>query len=160
MKEKEAGLNEIPGVGEAIADHIAEYLETGKVEIFEKLKGKAPSGTVELMEIRELRAKRMKKLADALGIKTILDLENAIRAHKIRNLEGFGEKSEENLAKAVEQYEKGHDRISLAKALPLAEEIISAEKFACESCKVDLSKIMYTGSLRRMKETIWGISIS
>ncbi len=39
-------------VGESIADHIAEYLKTGKVEKFEGLKGKAPSGTAELMEIR------------------------------------------------------------------------------------------------------------
>ena len=56
-REGKAGLTEIPGIGESIADHIAEYLETGKVEKFEKLKGKAPSGTVELMEIRGLGAK-------------------------------------------------------------------------------------------------------
>jgi DNA polymerase (family X) len=55
-RKGKAGLNEIPGVGETIADHIAEYLETGKVEKIEKHKGKAPSGTVELMEIRGLRA--------------------------------------------------------------------------------------------------------
>jgi len=158
-RKGKAGLNEIPGVGEAIADHIAEYLETGKVEKFEKLEGKTPSGTMKLMEIRGLGAKRMKKLADALGIKTIPDLENAIQAHKIRNLEGFGEKSEENLTKAVEQYKKGHDRISLGKALPLAEEIISALKVRCESSKLDLSKIIYTGSLRRIKETIGDIDI-
>jgi DNA polymerase (family X) len=48
------GLTEIPGVGKSIADHIAEYLETGKVEKFKILKGKAPSGTVELLEIRGL----------------------------------------------------------------------------------------------------------
>ena len=159
-RKGKAGLNEIPGVGEAIADHIAEYLETGKVEKFEKLKEKAPSGTVELMEIRGLGAKKMKKLADALGIKTLSDLENAIQAHKIRRLEGFGEKTEKNLAKAVEQYEKGHDRMSLGKALPLAEEIIAALKARCKStCKIDLSKIIYTGSLRRMKETIGDIDI-
>lgn len=159
-REGKKGLTEIPGVGESIADHIAEYLETGKVEKIERLKGKAPSGTVELMEIRGLGAKRMKKLADALGIKTLSDLENAIKAHKIRRLEGFGEKTEENLAKAIEQYEKGHDRINLGKALPLAEEIISALKARCEStCKIDLSKIIYTGSLRRLKETIGDIDI-
>lgn len=154
------GLTEIPGVGESIADHIAEYLETGKVEKFEKLKGKASSGTVELMEIRGLGAKKMKKLSDALGIKTLSDLENAIESHKIRRLEGFGEKTEENLAKAIEQYEKSHDRMSLGKALPLAEEIIAALKARCEStCKIDPSKIIYTGSLRRLKETIGDIDI-
>ncbi|MCO5384069.1 MAG: helix-hairpin-helix domain-containing protein [Methanosarcina barkeri] len=100
------GLTEIPGIGESIADHIAEYLETGKVEKFEKLKGKAPSGTAELMEIRGLGAKKMKKLADAFGIMNISDLKEAINVHKLRKLENFGEKSEENLARAIEQYEK------------------------------------------------------
>lgn len=155
------GLIEIPGVGVSIADHIAEYLETGKVEKFKKLKGTAPSGTSELMEIWGLGAKRLKKLADALGIRTLSDLKNAIHAHKIRELKDFGEKSEENLLKAVEHYEKSRDRASLGKVLPLAEELISALKAKCESkiCKIDLSKIIYTGSLRRLKETIRDIDI-
>lgn len=160
-REGKTGLTKIPGVGESIADHIAEYLETGKVEKFEKLKGKAPSGTAELMEIRGLGAKKMKNLADTLGIRTLSDLKNAIAAHRLRRLEGFGEKSEKNLAKAIEQYEKSHARIALGKALPLAEEIISALKSQCKNTtsKVDLSKIIYTGSLRRLKETIGDIDI-
>jgi len=160
-REGKAGLTEIPGIGESIADHIAEYLETGKVEKFEKLKGKAPSGTAELMEIRGLGAKKMKKLADTLGVRTLSDLKNAVIAHRLRRLEGFGEKSEENLARAIEQYEKSHTRIALGKALPLADEVISALKAQCESTnsKVDLSKIIYTGSLRRLKETIGDIDI-
>jgi DNA polymerase (family 10) len=160
-REGKKGLTEIPGIGESIADHIAEYLETGKVEKFEKLKEKAPSGTAELMEIRGLGAKKIKKLSDALGIRTLSDLKNAIIVHRLRRLEGFGEKREENLARAIEQYEKSHTRITLGKALPLAEEIISALKAQCQSTtsKVDLSKIIYTCSLRRLKETIGDIDI-
>jgi DNA polymerase (family 10) len=160
-KEGKAGLEEIPGVGESIADHIAEYLETGKIEKFENLKKKAPFGTSELMEIRGLGARKMKKLADALGIKSVADLKEAIQAHKLRDLEDFGEKTEENLAKAIEQYEKTHSRMSLGKALPLAEELISALKSECKNrnCRIDPSKIIYTGSLRRFKETIGDIDI-
>jgi DNA polymerase (family 10) len=160
-KEGKAGLKEIPGIGESIADHIAEYLETGKIEKFENLKKKAPSGTSELMEIRGLGARKMKKLADALEIKNVADLKEAINAHKLRELEAFGEKSEENLAKAIEQYEKTHSRLALGKALTLAEEIISALKLECKNwdCKIDPSKIIYTGSLRRLKETIGDIDI-
>lgn len=155
------GLTEIPGIGEAIADHIAEYLETGKVKKFEELKGKAPSGTTELMEIRGLGAKKTKRLADELKIKTISDLKDAVNAHRIRRLEGFGEKSEENIARALKNYEKSHSRIALGKALPLAEEIISALKTELRSKtpEIDLSKLIYTGSLRRLKETIGDIDI-
>lgn len=160
-KKGKKGLTEISGVGESIADHIAEYLETGKMEKFEKLKGKAPSGTTELMEIRGLGAKKMKRLADELEIKTISDLKDAVNSHRIRRLEGFGEKSEENIARSIENYEKSHSRIPLGKALPLAEEIISSLKteLRTETPDVDLSKIIYTGSLRRLKETIGDIDI-
>lgn len=160
-RDGKSGLTKIPGIGESIANHIAEYLETGKVEKFEKLKEKAPSGTAELMEIRGLGAKKIKKLSDALGVRTLSDLKNAIIAHRLKRLEGFGEKSEKNLARAIEQYEKSHSRLALGKALPLADEVISALKAQCESrnSKVDLSKIIYTGSLRRLKETIGDIDI-
>ncbi|AKB52341.1 DNA polymerase X family [Methanosarcina barkeri str. Wiesmoor] len=160
-REGKAGLTKIPGIGESIADHISEYLETNKVEKFEKLKEKAPSGTAELMEIRGLGAKKIKKLSDTLGVRTLSDLKNAIIAHRLKRLEGFGEKSEKNLARAIEQYEKSHARLALGKALPLADEVISALKAQCESrtSKIDLSKIIYTGSLRRLKETIGDIDI-
>ncbi|WP_440945809.1 DNA polymerase/3'-5' exonuclease PolX [Methanosarcina sp. T3] len=159
------GLTEIPGIGEAIADHIAEYLETGKVKKFEELKGKAPSGTTELMEIRGLGAKKTKRLADELKIKTISDLKDAVNAHRIRRLEGFGEKSEENISRALKNYEKSHSRMALGKVLPLAEEIISALKTTLKTERgsktpeIDLSKLIYTGSLRRLKETIGDIDI-
>ncbi|WP_269848757.1 helix-hairpin-helix domain-containing protein [Methanosarcina horonobensis] len=58
------------------------------------------------MEIRGLGAKKMKKLADELEIKTISDLKDAVSTHRLRRLEGFGEKSEENIARAIENYEK------------------------------------------------------
>jgi len=163
------GLTEIPGIGGAIADHIAEYLETGKVKKFEDLKGKAPSGTTELMEIRGLGAKKTKRLADELKIKTVSDLKAAVNAHRIRRLEGFGEKSEENIARALRNYEKSHSRMALGKALPLAEEIIFVLKTSLKTSlktelgsktpKIDLSKLIYTGSLRRLKETIGDIDI-
>ncbi len=160
-REGKSGLTKIPGIGESIANHIAEYLETGEVEKFEKLKEKAPSGTAELMEIRGLGAKKIKKLSDALGVRTLSDLKNAIIAHRLKRLEGFGVKSEKNLARAIEQYEKSHTRLALGRALPLADEVISALKAQCESrtSKIDFSKIIYTGSLRRLKETIGDIDI-
>jgi DNA polymerase (family X) len=53
------------------------------------------------MEIWGLVAKKLKKLTDAIGIRTLSDLTNAIHTHKIRELKDFEEKGEENLLKAV-----------------------------------------------------------
>ena len=117
------------------------------------------------MEIRGLGAKRVKKLSDTLEIRTLKDLKKAVNAHKIRELEGFGEKTEENLSRAIRTYEKSHARMPLGKAMTLAEELVSTlktelgEKGKGKVSKADLSKLTFTGSLRRMKETIGDIDI-
>ncbi|MBN2487408.1 MAG: DNA polymerase/3'-5' exonuclease PolX [Methanosarcinaceae archaeon] len=148
------GLVEIPGIGSSIADHIIEYLETGKVEKFKKLKEVSPARTGELVEIRGLGPKKAKRLVEELNIKTVSDLMEAAEKHEIRELAGFGEKTEENILKAVRLFEKSHERMLIGKAMDLAEEIISYMKKNCE-----IERINYAGSLRRMKETIGDIDV-
>ncbi len=152
--EGKKGLENISGIGSSIADHITEYLETGKVEKFEKLKKESPVETGKLVELRGLGPKRVKKLVEELNIKTISDLREAIEEHEIRELEGFGEKTEENILESIKMVEKSHDRMLLGKAMDLAEEVLSYLKK-----KSDPEKINYAGSLRRMKETIGDIDV-
>ncbi|TGC09113.1 DNA polymerase/3'-5' exonuclease PolX [Methanolobus halotolerans] len=148
------GLEEIPGIGSRIADHIIEYLETGEVGKFEKLKEKSPVKTGELVEIRGLGPKKVKKLVEQLNIKTVSDLREAVEQHQIKNLTGFGEKTEKNILKSIGMFEKSHDRMQLGKAMNLAEDVITYMKEHS-----DLEKIDYAGSLRRMKETIGDIDM-
>jgi len=153
-KKGREGLENIPGVGSRIADHIVEYIETGSVEEFRKIKKQTPRGASNIIKIRGLGPKKAKKLMDELDIQSIPDLKEAIKNQEIRKLEGFGKKTEENLDKAISQYEKSHERMLLPKAMDLAEEII-----AYMEENTTLKKIDYAGSLRRMKETIGDIDI-
>lgn len=148
------GLEELSGIGKSIAEHIADYLEKGKVKKWEKLKKEVPEGTHEMIQISGLGANKIKDLVDNLGIKNISDLKKAIKQKKLRKLEGFGKKTEENILDSIKQYEKSHERMLLKKAMPIAEEIIDYLKKNAE-----LKKINYAGSLRRMKETIGDIDI-
>ncbi len=72
------GLRKIPGVGEAIAKHIQEFLVKGKVERFESLRKSIPKGLAELMSIMSLGAKRASILYKKLGIKNLSDLEKSL----------------------------------------------------------------------------------
>jgi len=153
-KNGKKGLEEIPGVGSSIANHIIEYLEIGRVEKFERLKEESPGGTGELVEIRGLGPKKVKKLVEELNIKTVSDLREAVEEHEIRELEGFGEKTEENILKSIILFEKSHERMLLGKAMGLAEDVLSYMQENSE-----LEKIDYAGSLRRMKETIGDIDM-
>jgi DNA polymerase (family 10) len=108
----------------------------------------------ELMEVEGIGPKTIKTLYQKLKIKDLKDLENAALKGKIRNLEGFGEKSEKNILEAIEFLKRSKGRFLLSEAYYLAEEIINELKRLKE-----VDKIIVAGSLRRMKETIGDIDL-
>jgi DNA polymerase (family 10) len=148
-KEGFEGLKKIPGIGESIAKKIEEYLKTGKIQYYEDYKKKYPINLDELMEIEGLGPKRMKVLYEKLGIKSLKDLEEAIKAHKIARLPGFGEKTEKNILEAIEFAKRSKGRFLLGEILPRVKEIYEKLKSLEE-----VEKIEVVGSIRRMKETI------
>jgi len=151
---RQRGLNNIPGVGEGIAKKIEEFLTTGKLEYYEKLKENIPSGVIELLDISEVGPKTAKLLYEELGVDNIEKLEKAVRQHRIKDLPGMGEKSEDNILRGIELYKRRKERVLLGTALPLAEEIVENLSHLKET-----NKISFAGSLRRKKETIGDIDI-
>ncbi|HER24264.1 MAG TPA: DNA polymerase/3'-5' exonuclease PolX [Candidatus Atribacteria bacterium] len=151
---QQGGLNNIPGVGSAIAQKIEEFLTTGKLEYYEKLKETIPSGVIELLDISEVGPKTAKLLYEELGIDNIEKLEKAVKEHQIKDLSGMGEKSEDNILRGIELYKRRKERVLLGTALPLAEEIVESLHQLKET-----DKISFAGSLRRKKETIGDIDI-
>lgn len=150
-KEK---LMALPGVGESIAEKIAEFLSSGRLRYYDELKRKFPQHIVELMNVPSIGPKRIKLLHDKLGIKTVAQLEAAARAHKISQLPGFGEKSEEDILKGIGTFQKGQERMLLGYALPIAAEIEQRLGKLRETIQVSIA-----GSTRRRKETIGDVDI-
>jgi len=114
---RQGGLNNIPGVGEGIAKKIEEFLNTGKLEYYEKLKESIPSGVIELLDIPEVGPKTAKLLYEQLKVDNIEKLEKAVREHQIKDLSGMGEKSETNILRGIELYKRRKERFLLGLAL-------------------------------------------
>ncbi|MDY6932365.1 MAG: DNA polymerase/3'-5' exonuclease PolX [Halobacteriota archaeon] len=150
----EGRLKELPGVGEGIEKKIKELIDSGNLRYLEDLKSSIPSGLLEIVKIQGLGPKKVHALHDLLGISDIESLKAAAENRKLRSLNGFGEKTEENILKGIDQYKRNNERIPLGIAIFYAESIIENLK-ATESIK----EITYAGSLRRMKETIGDIDI-
>ncbi len=142
-------LKTIPAVGEAIARKIEEYLNTGSVRYHEELKSKTPLDLNELLAVEGLGPKRTKALYDTLGVRTVADLEQAARKHRIAGIPGFGEKAEKNILQGIVFLKKDTGRFKLGQILPKAKEIV-----AMLSGVRSVKKISIAGSLRRGKETI------
>jgi DNA polymerase (family 10) len=143
------GLKKIPGVGEAIAKKIEEYLKTGKIKYYDDLKKKAPVDIEILTSIEGMGPKRIKILYQKLGIKNLKDLERAAKAGKIAPLFGFGDKTEKNILEGINFFKKSKGRLLLGEILPIAKEIEEKLKTLKEVEVIDI-----VGSLRRRKETI------
>jgi len=142
-------LQEIPGVGKAIAERIEEFLKTGRVKSFERLKKEMPVDIAALTAIEGVGPKMVKTFYNKLGIKTVSDLEKAARKRKIRKLEGFKEKTEENILKGIAFLKLSSGRFLLGDILPLMREIE-----AHLSKLKEVKKAALAGSIRRWKETV------
>ncbi len=147
-------LDDIPGVGDAIAKKIGELIETGKLEYYENLKKEIPSGVLELISVSEIGPRKAKLFYEELGIDNIEKLEKAAREHRLQNLAGMGRKAEENILRGLELYKSREKRNLLGVALPIAEGIVDQLKSLKEVDKIDIA-----GSLRRRKDTIGDIDI-
>ena len=147
-------LKEIPGIGESIAEKIDEILKTGRLHYLEELRKTIAPGLVVMLGIAGLGPKTVLKLNKEFGVETLEDLERLLPLHKICKLKGFGEKSEENIKKGLEQFKRHKERGLLGKVEPQGQAIVQ------ELEKIEgVDKVSLAGSLRRMKETIGDIDI-
>ncbi|GAA0368948.1 DNA polymerase/3'-5' exonuclease PolX [Microbispora corallina] len=147
---RETDVRSIPGVGEAIAKKVEEFLERGSFRQLDDLRARVPDGVRRLTRIPSLGPKKALFLYQELGIDSPAALAAAIEGGRLAGLRGFGAKTEENLLKGIEQLERSGDRVHLGVAMDLAERVIAS---------LPAQRIAYAGSLRRMRETIGDVDI-
>ncbi len=147
-------LDELKGIGESIAEKIIEWLSTGRIKTFEKLKKEVPLELLDLMEINGMGPSTLKTLHENLGINSREDLLLAIEKGKLSTLKGFGEKKIANIQRALKLYKETGTRLLLWDAMQVGENILADVKKIKGVIKAELA-----GSLRRKKETIGDIDI-
>jgi len=147
-------LEEIPGVGKSIAGVIEEVLDTGQSSQLEDLREALPTGVRDLMELEGVGPKKALRFQQELGIATIDNLEAAIKAGRLRDLRGFGEKTEENLLRSIEEFRTRQGRFLLGAVLPVIEEILSYLSGSDAVLEAEVA-----GSARRRRETVGDLDI-
>lgn len=148
-------LTELPGVGEDLAGKIREIVTTGTCCMLSELRKQTPSALARLMTIPGLGPKRVKLLSETLGVRTIDELTRAAREGRIREIPGFGAKSEQNILRSLAVTAAGGgSRLSLAVAAQYAESL--AEYLRATP---GVGDVVIAGSYRRCKETVGDIDI-
>ena len=148
-------LEELPGIGERMAEHLQEILKTGDYGLRQKLLKKYPKTLLDILHLQSLGPKKVAFLWSNFQAATVADVEKLAKEGKLREVPGFGEKSEQNILKAVEAFKRSTGRFRLDVAKAMAEElIVYIQKFG-----QGVESITPAGSLRRGKETVGDLDL-
>ncbi|ALP53894.1 DNA polymerase III [Candidatus Tenderia electrophaga] len=154
MVEHGEDLSKLPEIGKDLADKIKTMVETGKLPVLNEAESRTPPALSDLMKIEGLGPKRVKILYQHLDIHSLEDLKRAANKGKIRELEGFGKKTEAMIKQRVERYSGAEKRTKLLVAQEVASALI---KYLKRSQGV--KQITVAGSYRRRKETVGDLDI-
>jgi DNA polymerase (family X) len=88
-------LSSVEGFGKALVDKLTEFIQTGKLNYYEKLINEVPEGLLEITEIPTIGPKKAAQLWKELNITNIEELGKACKDGTITSLKGFTEKTQE-----------------------------------------------------------------
>ena len=145
---------EIPGVGKAIADKIAELATTGRSEYRDKLLTEFPTSLLEMLRLPGLGPKTVRLIYQELGVKTVDDLKVAAESHRIRSLRGLSERTEQLILEGIARLEHSDRRMLLHQAKVIVDEL-SGQLIDV----LGVRRITPAGSYRRRRETIGDLDL-
>lgn len=154
LLHKQNRLHTLPGIGKAIADKITEYLNTGHIKKYEDTIADIPATLLDMLDIPNIGPRTLAMVYNNLKVKTISDFKRNIKNGRFAELPGMGAKKAENILKGIELYERSLERMSLAQAWDIADDVVSYIR-----SQINIKNIHPAGSLRRRKETIGDIDI-
>lgn len=152
--EKEKALPKLPGVGTDLTHKVEEIVSTGKLRLLEEEEKKFPKELITLLKIPGLGPKRVLLLRNHLGVSSLRDLKAAASAGKIRDLPGFGLKTEERILQEVVHTQSIHQRVSLTVAEQIVEPLMAYLKGTAR-----IRHALVAGSYRRKQENVGDLDI-
>lgn len=149
-------LRSIPGVGEAIEEKIREYLATGKVPYYERLRSEVPPGVLELMRLPGIGPKTARRFWVELGVEGPAELRDAIGAGRLTGVKGFGDRKIAQIRSVVETTpaRPSGNRIPLEVAYSIARGLTEALRSRAPAQEVEVA-----GSFRRGRETVGDLDL-
>nr|MBI5455590.1 hypothetical protein [Candidatus Levybacteria bacterium] len=155
-------LNDLPGIGNTLKSHLVELFKKGKVSHFEWVLKDIPESVFVLMDIPSFGPKKSYKLVKEFHLndpKTVIEkLKNLAESGKIANMEGFGNKSQSDILRSIEEFKEGKGKTTRM-PLPYAFEIAEKLLIYLRKCP-EIEKVEALGSLRRRVSTVGDIDIA
>ncbi len=145
---------ELPGIGKSMLAHLQEVLKEGRLSMHAELLKKYHPSMLDLLKIQGLGPKTIALIWSAYQICDVEGVEKLAREGKIRTLPRMGEKQEQKLLKAIEDYRRIAGRFLLDTAENEANKIIEHLRHY-----PGVEKVTPAGSLRRGRETVGDLDV-
>ncbi|MFO8152328.1 DNA polymerase/3'-5' exonuclease PolX [Thioalkalivibrio sp.] len=147
-------LSELPGIGADLAGKIEEIIKNGELALLQETEEQTTAELGEMMKLPGVGPKRVKAIHDALGVESLGQLKEAAEKRQVRQLEGFGRKTEAMILREIERRKDHEQRTKLSSVDPIAR---SLEQYL--SGIDGVKKVVVAGSYRRRKETVGDLDI-
>lgn len=159
---QEDKLDTIPGIGTTLKARLEELFKTGKVKHFEEVIKNIPESVFVLLDVPTLGPKKAYRLVKEFHLtnpKTVIDdVISIAKEGKIASLDGFGEKSQADILRAIGEFKQGFGKTTRM-VLPFATELAENLVAYLKQCK-EVKEVQSLGSLRRRVSTIGDIDIA
>lgn len=147
-------LTDIGGIGKDLAEKIGVLVQTGTLPMLEELLEQVPRSVLALLRVPGLGPKRAAALYNELGVSNLGQLREACQQHKVRELKGFGAKTEEAILGGLEIASQAERRTYWAEADLIAQDILKHLR----QCKA-ITKMEIAGSYRRKRDTVGDLDV-
>src|SRR5205814_3330500 len=154
VKEPEK-LKELPGIGDRMVEHLEEIVKSGDYSLRAKLLKKYPATILDLLQLQSLGPKKAALLWKTFKAGSVEEVEKIARDGKLRDVEGFGEKSEQNILKAIDGFKRLTGRFHLHRV----EHAVEALRAHIANGGKGVDSITLAGSLRRGRETVGDLDL-
>ncbi|HMO62814.1 MAG TPA: PHP domain-containing protein [Ferruginibacter sp.] len=115
----------IKGIGESTGKKIIELLQTGQLQVLNQLIEKTPEGILEMLRIKGIGPKKIATIWKEMEIETLGELLYACKENRLKLYKGFGEKTQQSVAEAIEFYFKSKGSFLFAQVHAISDEVKS-----------------------------------
>ncbi len=144
----------IPGIGKSMLGHLEEILGKGDLSLRAQLLAHYKPGILELLKIQGLGPKTISLIWHHYEVSDVAGVEKLAREGKLRVLPRLGEKHEQKILKAIENYRRIAGRFSLETASQIATQLAEHLRGVA-----GVEQVMPAGSLRRGRETVGDLDV-
>ena len=149
LSDPNRSLTDIEGIGKDLAEKITTLVQTGSLTMLDELLAEIPESVLAILRVPGLGPKRAAILFHELNVANIEQLREACQQHRVRELKGFGAKSEEAILQGLDIAAEAGRRMLWADADEHVQSILGH----MDTCRA-IEKIEAAGSYRRCRDTV------